>query len=65
MARTAGHHTAFGAVGKTALLLEPLLEDFLDLGVAEELFQEDVGFQRLELRLAQEGFRVTLRVVEV
>jgi hypothetical protein len=38
------------------LLLEPLLEDLLDLGVAEELLEEDVGFQRLELRLAQEGF---------
>ena len=65
MARTARHYAAFGAICKTALFRKPLLEDFLDLGVAEELLEKDVGFQRLELRLAQEGLGVLLRVVEV
>jgi hypothetical protein len=36
----------------------PRLEDLLDLGVAKKLLEEDVGLQRLELRLAQEGFGV-------
>ena len=65
MARTARHHAAFGAIGKAALFRKPLLKDLLDLGVAEELLEKDVGFQRLELRLAQKGLGAALRVVEV
>ncbi|MNZ80913.1 hypothetical protein D3C78_995660 [compost metagenome] len=65
LASTARHHATFGAVGKTALLLEPLFEDFLHLSVTEELFEEDVNFQCLKLGLAQEGLGILLRVVEV
>src|SRR5690606_12258595 len=48
-----------------AAALVPRLEDLFNLGVAEELLEKDVGFQRLELRLAQEGLGVFLGVVEV
>ena len=60
-----GAHAAFGAICKTALFCKPLLEDLLDLGVAQKLLEKDVGLQRLELRLAQERLRILLRVVEV
>src|SRR5690625_1375771 len=50
---------------KLAAALVPRLKNFLDLGVAKEFLEKNVGFQRFELRLAQEGFGILVWVVEI
>ena len=59
------NQATFRAAREPTLLLKPSLEDPLNLGVTEKLFQKDIDLQRLVLRLPKECLGVPFRIVEV
>ena len=51
--------------GEHPLILRPLLKQLVDVGVVTKFLEENVDFQRLELRLTQKGIGPQFRIVEI
>ncbi len=63
--RMSGNNPSLATPCESALFLEPLLKNILNPRIAKKLLEKNIGFQRLELRLAQENLGVLVGVVEI